>query len=181
MSQSFRSATPSAGTVCYRCPTIRGAGIIRKLHTFIAATSLLLCISALAFWTRSDERRDEVRFHWRGTAYALASDRGRVGIDNQPRVQEFSEAIERAVREVNGSTMAYRGGSDGNDPYLANAVQADNRFYALIHQGSPVASRHAVPYWVIVLGSLVLPAVWAWRWHQRKLRCSFVAKTSRCD
>lgn len=144
--------------------------MIRRLHTFIAATSLLLCISAVAFWTRSDERRDEVRFHWRAIAYALASDKGRVGIDNQPQVQEFSETIERAVSAVNGATMAYRGGSDGNDPYLANAVQANNRLDALIRKGSPVASRHAIPYWVIVLGSLVLPAVWALRWHQRKLR-----------
>jgi hypothetical protein len=144
--------------------------MIRRLHFVVTMLSLLTCVSAFAFWTRSDERRDEVRFHWRGIAYALASDRGRVGIDNEPQLREFAQAAERAMSEVKDATMAYKGGGDGSDPYLANAMQANNRLYTLIAHGPPASSRHAIPYWVIVLGSLVLPAVWAWRWHQRKLR-----------
>lgn len=142
----------------------------RRLLTIASALSLLLCIAVVGFWTRSDERRDEIEFHWHGNTYALASERGRVGIDNQPRLRQFSQDVERAQQDVSNSTAAYRGGGDNNDPYLADMIRASNRFYALTGRGAPAPLRYAIPYWAILLGTLVLPAIWAWRWHRRQLR-----------
>lgn len=142
----------------------------RRIVTIASALSLLLCIGAIAFWAHSYERRDEIPFRWHGKAYALASERGRVGIDNQSQLQEFAAKVERAQQDVRNSTAAYRGGGDNYDPYLAEMVRASNRLYALTGRGPPATVRLVIPYWPIIGGALVLPAMAAWKWHRRQLR-----------
>jgi hypothetical protein len=142
----------------------------RRLLTIASALLLLLCIGAVAFWAHSYERRGEIQFRWHGKAYALASERGRVGIDNQLQLQEFAGAVERAQQDVRNSTAAYLGRSDGHDPYLAEMVRTSNRLYTLTGRGPPAPVRFAIPYWAIVGGALVLPAMAVWKWQRRQLR-----------
>lgn len=143
--------------------------MLGRLFTLASALSLLLCIAMMALWARSDEGRDEIQFQWRGAAYALASERGRIGIDNQPQLRQFSQARQKAEQDVRDAQMAYHGESE-NDPYLAALVQASNRFFALTGHGPPTLIRHVIPYWAIIVGAWVLPASWAWRWQRRRLR-----------
>lgn len=133
--------------------------------------SLLLCIGALALWTRSDERRDEIGFRWRGMAYALASDRGRVGIDNHPQLLAFEDARSRAIDELRNATPAYAGrGEADSDPYIANQIQIDRKLYALLTQGPPAVVRYVIPDWTLVVAACVIPMLWAARWHRRRVR-----------
>jgi hypothetical protein len=153
--------------------------------------SLLLCIGALTLWTRSDERRDEIGFHWRGMAYALASDRGHVGIDNRPQLLAFEDARSQAIDELSKATPAYLGREGpGSDPYIANQIQIDRKLHALMIQGPPAAVQYAIPDWTLVVAACVIPALWAARWHRRRVRiaagqcaeCGYDlrASTNRC-
>lgn len=143
--------------------------MMRRLLTAASVVSLLLGVAAMAMWARSDQRRDEIQFRWSGTGYALASERGQVGIDNQPQLQTFFQAKQRAEQDVRDAQMAYQSETE-NDPYLAAMVRATNRLFALIGHGPPVLIRHSIPYWAILLGSSLLPGIWALKWHRRQLR-----------
>lgn len=140
--------------------------------TVLSTLSVLLGITAVGFWQRSGEGREEIQFRWRGREYAFASEAGRVGVDNQPELRQFAVAVELAQQEVRDSTAAYRGGSDNNDPYLAQMIRASDCYYTLIGRRPPPV-RHVIPYWAILVAALVLPGIWAgraWRWHGRQLR-----------
>ncbi|HEY2584221.1 MAG TPA: zinc ribbon domain-containing protein [Tepidisphaeraceae bacterium] len=145
--------------------------MIRHLFLVASLVSLAIGPAVVWLWARSDDRRDELPFRWHGVAYALASDRGRVGIDNVPQQREFLAARDRAIADVDAAKMAFRGGpADTYDPYLASMVQANNRLYALLGQGPPAPRRYVVSHWLILLAALVLPIALSWKWHKRQVR-----------
>lgn len=156
-----------------------GKPLIHRLFTVASVLSLLICVAVLGLWARSDERRDEVRFHWYGSAYAVASESGRVGIDNRPQVDEFLGRREQAIEEAGAASMASRDFGDGPRPEMARWVQANERAAALISRGPPPARRYAIPYWTIFVVGLMIPAIWAWRWHRRSLRIA-AGRCSEC-
>ena len=61
----------------------------QRLFTIAAATSLVLLVAASIMAVRSFSSRTAITFHLRGVERALASERGTLGFDNQPEIDQF--------------------------------------------------------------------------------------------
>lgn len=164
--------------------------MIRRLFTAASVISLLLFAAGVAFWVRSHNRRDEARFSWRGKPYALASDRGRLGIDNRPQVDDWfwrqRKDMAAVLAEVNQAVRAHGGRWEGMDLEPFN-----RRTFAISQRPAPILIAHRIPYWVLVILTSLLPAAWIlekWRLRKRQVAgrqcaaCGYDlrASTDRC-
>jgi hypothetical protein len=137
---------------------------VRWPLTIVSALCLLLFLGTMVLWVRSDTTRSAWTFYWRGSEYAIASERGGLGIDNTPQLQNFYAERNRKMQAVN-LRRRIRGLID------RQAIQAINaQMQAIMVMRPPVPFRRAIPYWAISACLLVLPAAWLVHFHRRSVR-----------
>ena len=70
--------------------------MFRRLFTMLSALSLLLCAATAVLWVRSYRVRSSVQFAHRDRLWEVASDRGRLWLDNAPQLRR---ELDHATRE----------------------------------------------------------------------------------
>ena len=149
--------------------------VIRRLLAPLSVLSLALLVGVLALWARSDRVRDSRLLRWHGSAYALFSDRGRVGIDNTPTLESFQAAQRKRVEALldeERRLMSYLASKDDEGPrtmYIANQQYAAR---VTRTQTAPLLVAHSIPYWSILPALLIFPAAWLLRYRRRLVRMS---------
>src|SRR5689334_15705892 len=101
-------------------------------------------------WARSDQTRDSRRFRWRGTSYALFSDRGRIGIDNSPALEAFAAEQRRKVQAwllEERRLMSYLTIKDEDGPRTTFVENSNLAARAIRAQPPPALLTHSLPYW----------------------------------
>jgi hypothetical protein len=77
--------------------------MIRRLLRFsltgLAAVCLLLCVAACVLWVRSYRTRDRMEFQRRDCRWEVASDKGRLWLNNEPQRKIENAQMRRAVQE----------------------------------------------------------------------------------
>ncbi|MDB5355283.1 MAG: hypothetical protein JWN24_1736 [Phycisphaerales bacterium] len=144
----------------------------RRLFTLAAAGSLLLCVATGVVWVRSDDARSAVRFDWRGAGYALYSDRGRIGVDNSPAIDDFRVEQRRVILkelEKQQRLMAFLA-SKGDEEKNRPTFMENPNWITTAAANEPAAIRYAVPYWPIILVLLILPAIWLMGYRRSLIR-----------
>ena len=73
--------------------------MFRRLFTIVSALSLLLCVAAAVLWVRSHRARAAVQFRSGGALWEVASERGRLRLNNAPQCRlELQRAVEERRR-----------------------------------------------------------------------------------
>jgi predicted Zn-ribbon and HTH transcriptional regulator len=134
----------------------------------VSSLSLSVFFVIMFMWVRSDDARDAVRFQWRGAIYALASEHGRVGVDNQPQIDDairkesddLKAFLAQEQKLINGMYAKDYGGLARNEQIL--------RQFATRRRPAPF--RQTVRYWPLAAVATVLPAIWVGKFHRRRLR-----------
>jgi hypothetical protein len=146
----------------------------RRLFTLAAAVSLLLFVATAVLWVRSDDARSAVRFDWRGAGYALYSDRGRIGVDNSPAIEDFRAEQRRVIlRELEKQQRLMEFlASKGDEQQLTPSFMENPNWITTATANQPAAVRYAVPYWPIILVLLIFPAVWLMGYRRSLIRLS---------
>jgi hypothetical protein len=67
----------------------------RRLFTLLSALSLLLCAATVVLWVRSHRGTDAVEFHRGGVRWRVASEAGRLRLDNEPQRKVEQAAVDR--------------------------------------------------------------------------------------
>jgi hypothetical protein len=67
----------------------------RRLFTLLSALSLLLCAAAVVLWVRSRRLTDAVEFQRGGVRWRVASEAGRLRLDNEPQRRFDLAAFDR--------------------------------------------------------------------------------------
>jgi hypothetical protein len=61
------------------------AGMLRRVFTLLSALSLLLCMATAVLWVRSYRTMTKLEFRWADTLWEVASEHGRLWLDNAPQ------------------------------------------------------------------------------------------------
>ena len=145
----------------------------RPVLMIVSAVSLVMCVLAFVMWVRSDDRRSAVRMNWRGNACAIFSERGRVGVDNSPAIDDFALERKRAmVLELAEQQHLMEYLQRTGERSLISSF-APNPRWRNSTATPPVLVRYAVPYWVLILVLLVLPVVWLMDYWRSLVRMSW--------
>ena len=112
-----------------------------------------------------------MRIRLNGHSYALFSERGQVGIDNSPAVQDFRDeqrkAIQRALDEQRRLMEYLLRKQEGG----ARSTFVENQnWLAQVNPNSPMPVRYAIPYWPLFLAFLVLPMMSLLRYRRSLIR-----------
>jgi hypothetical protein len=145
----------------------------RPAFTVVTFLSSVLCALAFAMWVRSDDQRSAMRIDWRGSPYAIFSERGHVGVDNSPAIDDFMLERRRAVQRVMAEQqrlIEYLQRTRERD--LISSFAPNPRWSASITGVPPAPMRYTVPYWAIILVLLTLPTVWLLDYRRALVRMS---------
>jgi len=148
--------------------------VIRRLLTPLALLSLAVCVGVLVMWAHSDRVRDARQMRWHGSAYALFSDRGRIGIDNTPTLQAFETARRRQIESwlaEERRLMSYLATRDEDGPRTMYTANHNFAARASLAPAPPLVA-HSIPYWSLIPALLICPALWALRYRRRLIRMS---------
>jgi hypothetical protein len=133
----------------------------RKLFTFTAALSLLLCVAACVLWVRSYRIVDICQKHRAGRYRQIVSSGGLLQLELGPtRLPDATTWTSRPGRYIN----------------LGPAAKVDWRFHQFMSlsgttKGVPQRfSQLMAPHWSLALLFGMLPAVWAVVWLRRRRR-----------
>ena len=144
----------------------------RTVLTIVSAVSLALCVSAFVMWVRSDDRRSAARLSWRGNACAIFSERGRVGFDNSPAIDDFIlERKRAALLELAEQQQLMEYLQRTGERSLISSF-APNPKWRNSTALPPALVRYAVPYWLLILVLLVMPVVWLMDYRRSLVRMS---------
>jgi hypothetical protein len=148
------------------------AGWMPRLFTIASTVSMLVFAATVFMWARSDTHRDARRFGWRGQVYALASERGRLGIDTRPQVDDWLANRRREIDELMAEreTLLTVWSRTKSQKDFDRQIQFDNRVFAIAGRPAPTTAAYMIRYSIIALLASALPVVWGWQWHQRKRR-----------
>jgi hypothetical protein len=126
----------------------------------------------MVLWVRSDFGRDAIEFKRHGRTYAVASEAGRIGIDNRPQLYDFSQWQLQRARDIGGEIARLQASLKGRNPDAkdsAEITRLDREETAVLTQRIPATVQYRIHYIWIAAMSCVLPARWLWRWHRRQV------------
>ena len=133
----------------------------RKLFTFTAALSLLLCVGACVVWVRSYSIVDIYQKHRAGRYRQIVSSRGLLLLEVGP------------TRLADGSSWTSRRGAYISLGPVAKVDWRFREFMSLSGTTKGVPQRFwqlIAPHWSFALLFGMLPAVWAVVWLRRRRR-----------
>ena len=156
--------------------------MLRRLFTFASAVSLTLCLATCVLWVRSYWAVDAVGFQRGGERWRVASDRGRLLIDNDPHVQadhrrraERSGWFQAADRDFAAriDALDQRMKQDEDDTEASDRLFAEgerlwderSRLFEsrVAYFRAPITlakTARSVPYGWLSAATALLPAVW---------------------
>jgi hypothetical protein len=143
--------------------------MVRPISTILSTISLAIFALVMVMWVRSDDARDAWRFRWRGNSYAIASEAGKVGIDNQPAIDDFNQKRRDDIASFQGEQqkiIAALARKEGDALIENDRFLYPNNWAAL----PPALVRHTIHYWMLAIPALVFPGIWAVRLYRRKMR-----------
>jgi hypothetical protein len=143
----------------------------RHSLSIFSAISASLFLFFMVPWIQSDERRHELRFSWRGKNYALSSERGTFGVDNQTKIEVFQKEVQKSyskisrvqahigdlLKEWSEESAAVWKNRLTIDPTLKSRI-ADQEAYVRAleaQQSAPphLLVRHFVHFWVLAIAA----------------------------
>ena len=137
-----------------------------------SAVSLVLCVLAFVMWVRSDDHRSALRMSCRGNAWAIFSERGRVGFDNSPAIDDFIlERKRAALLELAEQQQLMEYLQRTGERSLISSF-APNPRWRNSTAVPPALMRYAFPYWTLILVLLVSPVVWLVGYRRSLVRMS---------
>jgi hypothetical protein len=122
-------------------------------------------------WIRSDDKRDILPFEWEGRRFEVASDRGRIGIDNRPETEDFDQKRladlleESRAIQAESQRLATFLGKEGDGP-----LRGRNMFRPRVVLPPPATLEYSLHYWLIAVSAAVAPCWWGARFERRRLR-----------
>jgi len=155
----------------------------RKLFTFAAAVSAVLCVAVCGLWVRSYWRMDESALTWRGSRYGLRSDAGKlVALLSSEPGDRFRE-----LRFWWGAEASHSGSSYGVLPRNGSRAGPFGTYFADFTYAVPplylVKGRRAVllmPHWMPAAAAAVLPAALFISTTVRRLRVARRVRLGLC-
>ena len=82
--------------------------MLRRLLTLLSILSLVLCAATAVLWVRSYGKRDAIAFQHRGTWWEIASEQGRVLLDNELQLTMEHEQILLEIKEADAEMSRRR-------------------------------------------------------------------------
>jgi hypothetical protein len=169
----------------------------RTAFSLAAGISALLCAAALFVWAAFSDRHHAIEFQRPSGCWEVATDRGRLWLDNSPQVDREVRArkqarqladvaagqLNRAMDEVGWRSEAARRAGRGDDrltaavaalaPARANDLRLTRAAFAMYVR--PVTS-HSVPLPVVAAITAMLPVIWIARvlGRARRTRCCWM-------
>jgi hypothetical protein len=165
--RNIRGLAPTSGLWRSIGKRVRLPGVRRRLFTILSALSLLLRVAMIAAWARSDTHRDARRFVWWGHDYAIASERGTLGIDNEENIADFEK---KKWDETEAAWAQDRAIPTDDSEDFATHTAIHKHMMAIFKRQPPAPFRMSVPYWMLIAISAILPALWCVQFHRRCIR-----------
>lgn len=151
---------------------------IRRRLLTPSALSLVLFALVMFMWIRSNTQRDAQRFAWHGHALAIASESGRIGIDNKPEMEDFEREVLDEMRTEEAERLAEQkvieALAEKGDALLRH--DRDTSFFQHQAPYAPVEFRHSMPYWIPAAVVAILPCLRTLNLYRRRTRAAEAAE-----